>query len=236
MEQKARELHDSLKDMKCLDLTIPDSEHLFFVSDLHFFHSKLCTSCPNHFDVCRKYETVDEMNSDMIASWNNTVQKSDTVVFLGDFIMNTPVAQLTECALALWNQLNGNKYFINGNHDKVLRHKLQDTIDFYDYAVIKWQAKTFYAQHRPIGHAEGSNPYLFNYWLSTVNGNPFGTVVVHGHTHSPNKYSKTGRSDFKTQNCVCWDVEYRPMDASRLGTADLSLIGVCNGHQVVAHM
>ena len=258
MEPQERELDDSvdkpvevlinpteidvkIDEMRGLILDIPAGERLFFVSDTHFFHTKLCSGYEVHFGQTRKYTTVEEMNDDIVQSWNNTVTDNDTVIFLGDLIMNVKVKELREKALGFWNQLNGKKYFIKGNHDRILKSKLSDTIDFYDWAQISYNGVIYYAQHRPIGREEGSNPYLFADWVkkakkAKLDIDPKKVVVAFGHTHSQNRYASTGRSDYRLQNCVCWDAGYAPFNADRLGTSDMTLVGECAGHQVVAHM
>lgn len=51
----------------------------FYISDFHFGHKNVIK-----FDH-RPFESVDEMNSTLIANWNDTVGHNDNVYVLGDF-------------------------------------------------------------------------------------------------------------------------------------------------------
>lgn len=46
-----------------------DKDKLFFTSDTHFFHRNIIKYCD------RPFETVKEMNEDLITLWNTTVPK-----------------------------------------------------------------------------------------------------------------------------------------------------------------
>ncbi len=82
----------------------------FFLSDHHFFHKNIITFCN------RPFETVDEMNAEMIRRHNEVVKPDDFVWFLGDFCFNRDHA-----AIEILKQMNGVKGFIFGNHDKDMR-------------------------------------------------------------------------------------------------------------------
>lgn len=79
---------------------------IYFTSDLHFGHENIIKYCS------RPFKSVREMNSALIANWNNTVSKDDTVYNLGDMFFCG-----MEEATSILNQLNGNIIFIQGNHD-----------------------------------------------------------------------------------------------------------------------
>ena len=60
----------------------------------------------------RDFENVDQMTDKMIACWNETVTKDDTVYHLGNFAWDPKTAQ--DAML----RLNGNIKFIVGEHDQ----------------------------------------------------------------------------------------------------------------------
>lgn len=62
----------------------------------------------------RNYENVDDMTKKMIDRWNETVTKDDIVYHLGNFAWDPKTAQ--EALL----RLNGQIYFILGEHDQAL--------------------------------------------------------------------------------------------------------------------
>jgi calcineurin-like phosphoesterase family protein len=80
----------------------------FYTSDHHFGHLRIIELCD------RPFHTVDEMNERMIQEWNNVVGVDDTVIHLGDVALGV-IAQ----SLPLVGRLNGFKYLIPGNHDRI---------------------------------------------------------------------------------------------------------------------
>jgi len=79
---------------------------LYFCSDTHFGHSAVLGYGR------RPFGSVEEMNAQMVAEWNQVVPREATVIHLGDVsFMGT--AKTVE----LLNQLNGNIELVEGNHD-----------------------------------------------------------------------------------------------------------------------
>jgi calcineurin-like phosphoesterase family protein len=89
-----------------------------FSSDYHFFHQNILKY------ENRPFDSIDKMNSEIIRRHNERVQKDDIFFFLGDlgFYASSEKAIRGEgmpCrALDLFNQMNGIKYRVRGNHDK----------------------------------------------------------------------------------------------------------------------
>lgn len=63
---------------------------VFFTGDLHFGHENVLA-----FDH-RPFETVEEMDVELIRRWNHKVSKGDLVYVLGDFIWKTRKEPLLE--------------------------------------------------------------------------------------------------------------------------------------------
>lgn len=80
---------------------------IFYISDNHFFHNNVIKLDNRPFD------SMDDMNSEMIKRWNNIVKDGDLVYVLGDFCWS----RKSEVWEALCDSLKGNKYLIKGNHD-----------------------------------------------------------------------------------------------------------------------
>jgi len=80
----------------------------FFTSDLHFGHQNIIAY------TSRPYASVDEMNLDLIVRYNSVVTSDDVVYLLGDVCMGK-----LDDSLALISLLNGTKYLIPGNHDRM---------------------------------------------------------------------------------------------------------------------
>jgi calcineurin-like phosphoesterase family protein len=51
---------------------------IFFTSDTHFWHKNVIAYCS------RPYQSLEEMNQDLITRWNARVKPEDTVYHLGD--------------------------------------------------------------------------------------------------------------------------------------------------------
>jgi len=88
----------------------------WFTSDTHFGHENIIKY------TNRPFKTLEEMNETLITNWNNRVQPTDTVFFLGDFCFkNGPNGKKGE-GISIkaddWiARLNGRIVFIKGNHD-----------------------------------------------------------------------------------------------------------------------
>ena len=78
----------------------------WFISDTHFSHTNIIRY------TGRPFQSVNEMNEQLIENWNALVEPQDTVFFLGDFGLGTTDFLTNLCA-----SLHGNKICIRGNHD-----------------------------------------------------------------------------------------------------------------------
>lgn len=184
------------------DLT---GENIYFVSDTHFNHHKLCSSYPDHFDHFRKYKTVNEMNDDIIEQWNKTITKNDLVIFLGDFAFGRPWKYIPEIAQEMYKKLNYKGFiWIEGNHDEVIKHKFNKLIPNLKF---KYNDGIYLCQHEDYKE----KPEFYEQ-------NKDATHLIHGHTHLFERTSKT--IDNKIQNNVCWEAWYRPVHISEIVSKD----------------
>jgi calcineurin-like phosphoesterase family protein len=79
--------------------------NIWFTSDTHFGHKKIIQYCD------RPYDSVEEMDAELIDNWNQVVKPTDEVYFLGDFSLSFKnVRQVVPL-------LNGTKHLVAGNHD-----------------------------------------------------------------------------------------------------------------------
>lgn len=79
---------------------------VFFTSDTHFNHWNIVGYCN------RPFQSVEEMNREMIHRWNSVVGSLDTVYHLGDFGLGHPKSWPD-----IIRRLHGHKVLIRGNHD-----------------------------------------------------------------------------------------------------------------------
>jgi len=78
------------------------------------------------------------MNQELVRRWNAVVGTSDTVIHLGDFCFNR-----REKDHDYWSGLlNGNKVFVQGNHDKHTEAPIQSL-------VVKYGGIDWYCSHYP---------------------------------------------------------------------------------------
>ncbi len=87
----------------------------WFISDTHFNHTNIIRFAE------RPFGNFQQMNRTMIENWNKRVKPDDHVYHLGDFGFHNRELEGTEWATEnIFNQLNGTKTLIKGNHDKRL--------------------------------------------------------------------------------------------------------------------
>ena len=135
----------------------------YFTSDLHFYHKNICK-------FTRRHEVVQQEHHEewLIDIWNSTVKKSDKIWHLGDLTFLTKYEDIA----ALVKKLNGQKFFIKGNHDrtKILNQLKNDNLiqNWYQYEEIKISATPVCLFHFPIAswHKQG-----------------YDSLHLHGHCH-----------------------------------------------------
>src|SRR3954447_21806554 len=82
----------------------------FHTSDSHFGHLRIAEFCNRPWLGM----PIEAMNEGLVKAWNSVVSPEDTVYHYGDLALGNFVE-----SMALMPLLNGNKYLIPGNHDRV---------------------------------------------------------------------------------------------------------------------
>ncbi|MEK6836803.1 MAG: metallophosphoesterase [Nanoarchaeota archaeon] len=125
--------------------------NIFIVSDTHFRHKNIIEYAK------RPFQSVEEMDEEMIKRWNNKVGKDDLVIHLGDFALGNK-----EEVESIRKRLNGNIILLKGNHD----HK---SVRGAGFLIIKGtlEIDNIIFSHNPIQKKEI----------------PTGFINVHGHIH-----------------------------------------------------
>ena len=214
------------------EIEIPRDGKLWFVSDTHFGHRKLTTGAPDHFERTRPFRTTEEMDSAQMGEWMRAIAPGDLVMFLGDFQFGQTNGDGEAVAWNLWKELPGHKFFVRGNHDQKIKGEL---FDIRDYAIVKCRGLTYLCQHFPFTSDfayDKPDPTTLLALRDTLD--PKTTVLVHGHTHSSDLFSRNKMKGFTLQNNVSWDVMMGPVLSERLYTADHVYHGKCLEHPVVA--
>ena len=138
---------------------------IYVTSDLHLGHENVIK-----FDN-RPFQDVEEMDRTLIALWNETVSRKDTVYILGDFSWYG--GKKTNEIL---KQLNGKKILIVGNHD----NRFLDDEEFnrklfagiYDYFELKENHVRY---------------VMFHYPIADFHGKLKGAIHLYGHIHNTNQ-------------------------------------------------
>ena len=135
----------------------------FFTSDLHFDHKRIC-----EFTERKKYTSQEDHTEWLIDLWNSKVNKGDIVYHLGDFSFATEADAIEEVLL----KLNGQKFFIKGNHDQ------SDILQY----LVKINAIVKSVDYREIRIAK-THVCLFHYPIASWSRQGYGSWHLHGHSH-----------------------------------------------------
>jgi calcineurin-like phosphoesterase family protein len=139
---------------------------IFCTSDLHLGHDK------DFVVQARGFETVEEMNAEIIRRWNERVYPDDDVYVLGDLTLGD-----VEEGIRLIAKLNGYLHILRGNHDtdkKVEKYLELPNVVSVQYAdVLKYGKAVFWLGHYPTitANYDDDKP-----WAKHV-------VCLFGHTH-----------------------------------------------------
>lgn len=135
-----------------------------FCSDAHFGHRRIIQYSN------RPFNSVEEMDVEMIKRWNRQVTPTDTVYHLGDFAF----CKIDRVERIL-SQLNGTKHFINGNHDKEVKNNRHRLIEGGFVKSIK-DYDEIYVNNQFI--------VLFHYGCRVWNKSHRNSWQLFGHSHS----------------------------------------------------
>ncbi len=135
------------------------ASRVWFTSDHHFFHERLAK--------CRDFDTVDQMNAELVYRWNNCVRPGDRVYHLGDVSLGTH-----QETAELLPRLRGEIYLVRGNHEDAVTHpECRES--------FVWIKDLHYMSVRP-GERK---VMLCHYPMVTWRSSHHGSWHLHGHCH-----------------------------------------------------
>jgi calcineurin-like phosphoesterase family protein/2'-5' RNA ligase len=182
------------------------SDSIYFIGDLHFSHSNIIDYCARPF----LSSDVNEMNTVLVENWNNVIDDTNIVYFLGDLDSKDSIGH--------WiRNLNGKKIFIEGNHDIVknregivVRHKIHGAKH---HCFIPYKGHLFYLVHNPR-----------DVDMDWRRDNPEGWLI-HGHTHDNDihKYPFINGKK-KTISVSAEVINYRPVSLDYILSLNLDSI------------
>ena len=150
-----------------VSLELESANNVWLISDTHFDHTNIIRYAH------RPFGTTDEMNAVILDNLNSVVRHDDLLIFLGDMSFGR------DSHKPRWwlEQLNGQKIYIKGSHDKGIRPTsvLNDVLFVADSVAICCEGKYFLAIHDY--HLK---PTWWNGW------------VVHGHNHDTEPFLREG--------------------------------------------
>lgn len=143
----------------------------FFTADQHYNHKRISEYCN------RPFQTVQEMDNELIRRHNEVVKKEDTVIHAGDFAF----VNATYKAMEYFNQLNGKHIYLKGSHDKwIPQFALQifeKMIERQYVVVCHYCMKTWLRSHynswQLYGHSHGRLQPTGKQWDIGVDNNDF---------------------------------------------------------------
>lgn len=142
----------------------------WLTSDHHWGHWRLNeTYCRE----TRGFATVEEMNAQLIARWNESISPDDEVLLVGDVFVSRRMT-LDE-KVGILRMLNGRKTLIRGNHDDDLTpFRMAGFEDIVDYI---WMQK-----ERILVIHKGPDPQYAPEELA-IAGRLDPILTIHGHDH-----------------------------------------------------
>jgi calcineurin-like phosphoesterase family protein len=171
----------------------------YFISDTHFDHKQII-----EYDK-RPFDSLSEMEWEIINRWNNTVSRNDIVYHLGDFGFGNP--KRFEGIVRL---LNGHIRLIRGNHDIQNGYTAKKCVfsdgtpmfnDIGDIEVIHIGGIRCVLSHYP--YTEERMPQLCP--------KNIGNVLIHGHSHN---FLPKFHENQVNVSCCLWD--YTPVSEKEI--------------------
>ena len=157
--------------------TISETNQLFFVSDLHFFHKRIV-------EFTGRPTTFEKLTPWLIQQCNSTIPKQHaTVLHLGDMFFGCTTAE----AAAVLEQLNGNWWFVLGNHDNPA--KLQEIINLVNnktgskHRILGWYHRLLVKVPPKEKNQKMMKKLLVlcHFPIEEWDGMDYGAYMIHGH-------------------------------------------------------
>lgn len=149
---------------------------IFFSSDLHLGHQNVIS----HSN--RPFASAQQMEEEIIKKWNRKVQPLDTVYMLGDITWGWNSNKIKE----VLDRMNGIKYLIYGNHDKLGPHQKSNCwVEIVPYKEINIGDDFIIMSHYPIAEWNccwRGSIHLYGHCHGKFNLADFTKLMPHGNT------------------------------------------------------
>jgi len=179
---------------------------IWFTADQHFGHTNIIEYCN------RPYDTIDDMDADLIQFWNRVVGRYDVVYHLGDFTLGD-----VEMAKKYFSLLNGTVWILNNSwhHDKRWIENYAECITRSGSSVLLrdplevLELKDYGKDGYPLAVS------LCHYPLSEWDRKHYGGWHLHGHSHGEHKANGL-ILDVGVDSAALWLKEYRPFSLEEI--------------------
>lgn len=188
----------------------------FFTSDTHFSHKNII-----HLGKGRPFTDIHHHNEMLIRNWNSTVMPDDIVIHLGDVALG-PWPEGLDCV----KRLNGFKILVPGNHDKISTHEKPARREKfradYENAFDDIWPEVVSLDHTLDTPAQASHYPVQEVFYDNrpdrymdLRPKDDGRIIIHGHTHTDHKISRTKRGTLQIHVGVdSWD--YTPVSEHQI--------------------
>jgi len=144
----------------------------FFTSDEHYGHANIIKYCD------RPFNSVEEMDTEIIKRHNSVVSSGDTTIHAGDFTLINDRVKVYNVYV---NRLNGTHIFLKGSHDKWLHSQSckiwEKTIEGRFIVVCHYSMRVWHRSHynswQLYGHSHGKLAPEGQQWDIGVDNNNF---------------------------------------------------------------
>lgn len=186
---------------------------VYISSDLHLGHTNIIKYCP---ESRGHFETVDQMNEQIITNINSMVSDEDTLILVGDLCFTSP---LKGCEYL--KRINGKKILIWGNHDK----KLRNSTEFQSQRGLMGVIQE--ADYLELTHTHGGikhNICLMHFPILSWHRAGHGAMHFFGHCHTPkSKNIPRGRSQdigLDSNDMIPYDMDDLVVKMSKINPSD----------------
>ena len=170
---------------------------LFFTADSHVGHHGILSP---RMHAPRPFAGIEEHDETIVARWNAVVRPYDTVWHLGDFCYRCTEAY----ALGIFRRLNGRRFLVRGNHDKVA-------------ARLPWDGPIVDVARAVVQDREGPQGLFLSHYAHRVWPRMHrGDIHLYGHSHG----SLPGTATSTDVGVDCFDWRPVTLDEIRIRLAE----------------
>jgi len=166
---------------------------IYFIADTHFGHDFIARK--------RGFSSTSEMNETLIKAWNETVDNGDRIYILGDFIWNGDDPEY------ILKQLNGEKYLILGNHDRIGKH---NEAVFLKY--VRWIKDYFVLKLKNGNNIPSIKIVLSHYPFEVWDADHYGSFHLYGHVHGYCRHKPLRLLPNRFDVGVCVEFGWKPYE------------------------